>query len=152
MMVRLVSLQIVTENIYHIYTNNRLPPPSSHKSYSRGKPTKTTALIELGARRRIWKMIKERFSTKQNLKNWQQFAASYFLGGKQPKKVVFSTLSGGVLLVSDFNQNRFDRFIFEGDIPHLTIQHITRWISLSNIFSSGELNESKCFLFHYIGL
>ena len=44
-----------------------------------------------------------------------------FLGGKQEKKSCFLN-SGRVLLVSDFNQNRFDRFIFEGDIPYLAIR------------------------------
>ena len=34
---------------------------------------------------------------------------------RNPQKTCFSLVEN-VLLVSDFNQNRFDRFIFEGDI------------------------------------
>ena len=43
-----------------------------------------------------------------------------FLKEKQGKTCFLG--SEHVLLVSDFNQNRFDRFIFEGDIPYLAIQ------------------------------
>ena len=40
-----------------------------------------------------------------------------FSNKKDDKKLVFLVRDAGhVLPVSDFNQNRFDRFIFEGDI------------------------------------
>ena len=59
-----------------------------------------------------------------------------FLKEKQGKTCFLS--SEHVLLVSDFNQNRFDRFIFEGDIPYLAIraaQFRDSYLSLSQTSS-----------------
>ena len=73
------------EYLSYLDTNNQLT--STHRTYIShywGKKLQTLDNV-------LWGMIKDLFKNK-NLKNWQQFAASYFLGGKtRKKKFVFST-------------------------------------------------------------
>ena len=73
------------EYLSYLDTNNQLT--STHRTYIShywGKKLQTLDNV-------LWGMIKDLFKNK-NLKNWQQFAASYFLGGKTRKKKLFSQL------------------------------------------------------------
>ena len=60
---------------------------------------------------------------------------------RNPQKTCFSLVEN-VLLVSDFNQNRFDRFIFEGDItPSYTTAHSQIEILHSSIEKCSNMVE-----------
>ena len=50
-----------------------------------------------------------------------------------PQKTCFSLVEN-VLLVSDFNQNRFDRFIFQGDILSSRLAPVTAKTHSTNVF------------------
>ena len=77
--------------------------------------------------------IKDVFMQKTEIwKIWNNLLL-HFCWKKNKEKLVFSALQH-VLLVSDFNQNRFDRFIFQGDILSSRLAPVTAKTHSTNVF------------------